>query len=75
MMLLGGDKKKYINAILGPREEDKKPEEDESPLHAIADELIGYIHSHDVEGVVTCLKSAFAHMESEPHEEATDQED
>lgn len=60
--MMMGDRKKYVTQILG---DDKKEGEGESPLHAIANELIEAVHSHDVEAVVSCLKSAYAHCGSD----------
>ena len=65
MLLMGGDRKKYVTQILGDKEGGSK----EPPMHAVAKELLSYIHSGDAEGMVQCLKTLFMHFDSEPHEE------
>lgn len=65
-MIMLGSRKKYVSQILGDNPEGVSKE---TPLHTIANELIEAIHSHDVEAVIACLKSAFTHFDAEPHEE------
>ncbi len=64
-MLMMGDKKKAVMAILGPpkKAEEEKGEE-VSPLHVIAEELIDAVHANDAAGVAACFEAAFAHCES-----------
>lgn len=61
MLLMGGDRKKMVTQIMG----DPNKAEDESPLHTVMGEFIDAVHAHDIEGAVTCLKSAIAHCSGE----------
>lgn len=62
MLLMGGDRKRMVTQILGDEKKEAAPE---GPLHAVANELIDAVNAHDVEGVVGCLKAAYAHCSSE----------
>lgn len=63
MLLMGGDRKRMVTQILGDDKKEAVPET--GPLHAVANELIDAVNAHDVEGVVGCLKAAYAHCSSE----------
>jgi hypothetical protein len=56
-MIMMGEKRKAITAILGPEAEPEKPEGSE--MSAIGKELIDAVHASDVETVVSCLKAAY----------------
>ena len=64
-MLMMGDRKKQVIQILG----DEKGAPETGPLHAVANELIEAVNAHDVEGVVGCLRAAYAHCASEGSKE------
>lgn len=66
MIMMGGDKKKAINLILGPREEEKKDEGGgDSALSQCMSEFIQAIHAKDVGLAVESFKSCFASLEAE----------
>lgn len=69
-MIMMGDRKKSVAAILGPRDGEKK---ESGPamgaLHAIAQELIDAVHAKDADGVEAAFRAAFAECDSEPHVE------
>lgn len=70
-MMIMGDKKKAMMAIFGPTKEEAQ-EQEPNALHAISQELINCVHSHDVEGVAHCLSAAFELCDQAtggPHEE------
>lgn len=70
MIMMGGDRKRTMNQILGddPREVKEAPSEGEA-LHHCVSELMEAIHSKDIEAAVEALKSCFAELGQAPHEE------
>ena len=68
-MMMIGDKRKLLTAVLGPHEPDGEVKEDANEVHAIAQELIEAVHNHDVAGVADALKAAFELLDMEPHAE------
>lgn len=72
-MIMMGDKKKAMTAILGPAHEEDEGKEPDA-LHAISQEAINCIHAHDVMGLADCFRAAFALLDSEPHEEGEHEE-
>jgi hypothetical protein len=54
-----GDKKKMLQAILGPHEKDGAPIDEPEAIDSIVQELIECIHNHDVKGAASALKAAF----------------
>jgi predicted outer membrane lipoprotein len=74
-MIIMGDKKKTLTAILGPRSENIGERSEienggvEDSLLACAEELISAVHAKDAQGVVEALQAAFEHMEMQPHAE------
>lgn len=74
-MIMMGDRKKAVTAILGPEEGEDQGHEENS-LHHIAEEIISCIHAKDAPGLADALKAAVAECESEPHHEGphTDEE-
>lgn len=63
-MMMMSDKKRAVNAILGPRE-GEKPEEKSDTLDTLAGELIDAIKSDDASGVADALRACFAQCGSE----------
>lgn len=74
-MIMMGDKKKMIGAILGPEKQDEPESEGMDALHALSEELIDAIHAKDAPGVASALQAAFEEMDSEPHVEGPHIED
>ncbi len=74
MIIMGSDKKRTVNQILGddPRlEKEGAPEEGASDHEALAQEMIDYLDAGDAKGLAECLKSFFTLCNSEgPVEEA-----
>lgn len=68
-MLMMGDKKKTLIAIMGPREEEKKDEGGGDALLECAKELLACIKEDDPEGALSALRTIFAELDSEPHSE------
>jgi len=68
-MIMLGDKKKKLAAILGPVDEPRYEEHEHDGLHAVCEEVLEAIKSNDVHGLGEALKAAFLHFDSEPHEE------
>lgn len=74
-MIIMGDKKNVLTAILGPdgnnvgvrrgSGEDEEPDE----LAMIAQELIEAVHARNPKEVVEALRAAFMCLDSEPHVE------
>lgn len=62
-MIMMGDKKKAMTAILGPAHEEE-PQESPNELHAISKELIDGVKSDDHEAVANCLSAAWELMGS-----------
>lgn len=58
-MIMMGDKKKAVDAILGPLD-GKKPEAKPNALHAIAEEMIEAIQAKDAAGLESALRAAYA---------------
>lgn len=59
-MIMLGDKKRHINAILGPsslEEEGPKEPDNGAELHAIAHDLVEALHARNVPNVVEALKA------------------
>jgi hypothetical protein len=77
-MIMMGDKKKAITAILGPHSDNvgKRGEdgaiEEEGPdtLMVCMEELIDAIHAKDASAAVDAFRTAFEELEMTPHEEA-----
>lgn len=67
-MLMYGDRKKQVNLILGPREEEQ-PEAPDGVLRACVGEFMDAIHSKDIDGAMAALKSCFMELEASPHPE------
>lgn len=70
--MIGSDKKKMVNLILGPKDEEMVEEEGVSSsaeYHAIAHDLVEAFHARNVPDVVSALKAFFYLCDSEPHEE------
>lgn len=70
-MIMMGDKKRMVNAILGPRHDEKQeetPSADES-IQAAAQEAIDAIHAKDAAGLLEALRAIFAELDAEPHRE------
>ncbi len=66
--MLGGDKKRAVNLILGPREEEKQGEAEQSALSACMSEFIESVHAKDVEAAISSLKSCLSEMETQEPE-------
>lgn len=65
MIMMGGDKKKALNAILG---QDPNSGEGESPpdyLKECVSEFIEAVHSKDVEGAASALRACFSELGQE----------
>lgn len=65
-MMIYGDKKRLLSAVLGPSGEEIRPEETpDSPdeLSVVARELIDAVHAKDTAAVVDCLRAAFGCLE------------
>ena len=73
-MIMMGDRKRTVAAILGPQEE-KAKEEGGGELRAIAEELIDAVHAKDSDGVIAALRATFSAMDAEPHVEGLHLED
>lgn len=67
-MIMMADRKKTVQAILGPHPEAEEKEEPSS-LQMCAEELIDAVHSKDAHAVVDALKAMFEELDSEPHVE------
>ncbi len=63
--MLGGDKKRAVNLILGPREEEKQEGAEQSALSACMGEFIEAVHAKNVDAAISALKSCYAEMQSE----------
>lgn len=72
------DKKKAFVALLvgkkakpseEPMKDDMPMDDSKEPLKAAASDLINAIHSHDTEGVMEALETAFKACDAIPHEE------
>lgn len=73
-MIMMGDKKKTLNAILGPHEENVGVEGDDvHEGHEICKELIDAVKSGSHEDVWNCLKAAVEEINSEPSEEGIEE--
>lgn len=71
-MIMMGDRKKHIQAILGPsslEEEGPKEPDNSAELHAIAHDIVEALHARNVPDVVDGLKAFFYACDAEPHEE------
>lgn len=72
-MIMMGDRKKAMMAILGPAHEET-PEKELDPLHAISQEAIECVLNHDFAGFADCLRAAFSLCDSEPQAEGPSEE-
>lgn len=68
-MIMMGDKKKAVAAILGPHPEEEHEEKGPEALLLAAHEAMEAIHSRDAEGLLDALRAIFAELDSEPHAE------
>lgn len=73
-MMIMGDKKKAITAILGERHPNVGERWEDGPkthdaLSALGSELCEAVKSDDGPGVVSALRAIFAELDSEPHAE------
>jgi hypothetical protein len=67
-MIMMGDKKKMLTAILGPHKEvEEMPSVDE--METIMQEFIECVHGKDAQGAAAAFKAACALCDSEPHVE------
>lgn len=74
-MIMMGDRKKAVTAILGPDSDNVGSREDESgsedAMHSVANELIEAVHAKNVPDVVAALKAAHA-MCNAPEDDETE---
>lgn len=56
-MIMMGDKKKVLAAILGPHEPHGEPMESPDEMHTVGQEAIECVHNHDVAGFVEAIKA------------------
>jgi hypothetical protein len=75
-MIMQGDRKRMVTAILGPssknvgkRSPEGAPDEHTATGHQLMQEFSEAVHTKDHAGAWEALKTAFHHMESEPHAE------
>ncbi len=68
-MIMMGDKKRAIAAILGPHPSEQKEDDGPDASHAVAEELIEALHAKDAAGVVSALRALFDEFDSQPHAE------
>lgn len=78
-MIMLGDKKKALTAILGPRHEEVEKKEggasdSSAELHAIAHDLVESVHARNVPDVVEALKAFFYACDAMPHVEGEHEE-
>jgi hypothetical protein len=62
-MIIMGDKKKHITAIMGPDSEASAEKKDSEPgdeeMHAVSSELIDAVHAKDEKAVAVALRAAY----------------
>jgi hypothetical protein len=68
-MIMMGDRKRMITAVLGPHESKEAEKEEINAKEEIMHELIESFHAHDIQGALSAFKALFLECESEPHEE------
>jgi hypothetical protein len=68
-MMIFGDKKKAVNAILGPTAEHQMDKAEIGSMHAMMEELIDAMHMKDIPAAVEAFKAMFAECDAEPHRE------
>ncbi len=72
MIMMGGDRKKTLNQILGDDPRDEKQEGGESPPDALSEcvsEFIDAVKADDVDAATQAFRSCFAELSSGPSEE------
>lgn len=68
-MIMMGDRKKMVSAILGPHPGEAKEDEGPDALHGVAQELIEALHARNPGEVLDALRAIFEALDAEPHEE------
>lgn len=71
-MMMMGDKKKAVAAILGPHADNvgaKGKEDGPSSLHIAAEEALDAVHAKDPAAFLDALRAIFEELDSEPHVE------
>lgn len=71
---MGSDKKRALNLILGPKEDEKEAGAEKSALAHCVEEFIHAVHAKDVEAAVEAFRSCFAELEAEEPEEESKEE-
>lgn len=71
-MIIQGDKKKVLSAILGSDGDAVAHTHDEDgadELHVICEEVIDAVHNKDAKALAEAIRAVFEHLDSEPHVE------
>lgn len=71
-MLMMGDKKKAVRAVMGERVEPMQKDEGsehEEMLEALGEEALQCVHEKDSQGFVKCMEALFRAFDASPHKE------
>lgn len=67
-MIMMGNRKPLIAAILGKKDDEQSPDAALDTLHACAEELIDAVHAKDVAGVVSAIQAMVEECTAAPVE-------